>query len=243
MKAVVLAAGRGSRLGDIQGNKCMITVNGRHVIEYSFDCASGTDVDEMVVVVGYRAEEIINTYGNCYKGMRIKYAVQQEQRGLVHALECCRPMLGGDDFILLLGDEVLINPRHQELINAFRNDEAVALCGVLRVEDRSFIKRTYSILHDNGGKIYRLIEKPRNPLNDIMGTGDCVFRNEILSYIEYTPIHYERKEKELPDLIQSAIDDGKLVKSFMICDRYTNINTPEDIAIAERFFNESSCCL
>lgn len=243
MKAVVLAAGRGSRLGGIQGNKCMIPVNGRHVIEYSFDCASGTDVDEMVVVVGYRAEEIINTYGNGYKGMRIKYVVQQEQRGLVHALECCRPMLDGDDFILLLGDEVLINPRHQGLIDEFRKGDAVALCGVLKVEDRSHIRRTYSILHDDGGRIYRLIEKPRNPQNDIMGTGDCVFKNEILSYIEFTPIHYERKEKELPDLIQSAIDDGKMVRPFTICDRYTNINTPEDISMAERFFDESGCCI
>ncbi|MBI5238022.1 MAG: nucleotidyltransferase family protein [Deltaproteobacteria bacterium] len=244
MKAVVLAAGRGRRLGDMIGNKnkCMVPVNGRPVIEYSFDCVSNAKVEEMAVVVGYRAEDIINTYGNRYKGVRIKYVVQQEQRGLVHALECSRAMLDGDDFILLLGDEVLINPRHRGLIDAFRNDSAIALCGVLKVHDKNFIKRTYGILQNDSNEIYRLIEKPRNPLNHLMGTGDCVFKNEMLSYIEYTPIHYERKEKELPDLIQSAIDDGRLVKSFMICDRYTNINTEEDIAAAEGLFNEDSHC-
>ncbi|HBG46830.1 MAG TPA: nucleotidyl transferase [Deltaproteobacteria bacterium] len=243
MKAIVLAAGRGRRLGDMLGNrnKCMIPVNRRPVIEYSFGSVANTEVKEMIVVVGFRAEEIINTYGNNYKGVRIKYVVQQEQKGLVHALECSAAMLDGDDFILLLGDEVLVNPRHQKLISEFRGDSAIALCGVLKVEDRSFIKRTYSILHDEKNKVYRLIEKPRNPLNDLMGTGDCVFRNEILSYIEFTPAHHERKEKELPDLIQCAIDDGKLVRSFTICDRYTNINTPEDVTLAESFFNESGC--
>ena len=69
-----------------------------------------------------------------------------------------------------------------------------------------------------------------------MGTGDCIFRNQIFQYIEYTPIHYERKEKELPDFIQCAIDDGNPVKSFIICDRYANTNTKEDIEIAESFF-------
>ena len=61
-----------------------------------------------------------------------------------------------------------------------------------------------------------------------MGTGDCIFKNEIFNYIEFTPIHYERKEKEFPDLIQSAIDDGKIVKTFIICDQYTNINSKEE---------------
>ena len=67
-----------------------------------------------------------------------------------------------------------------------------------------------------------------------MGTGDCVFRNGIFNYIDVTPIHHEREEKELPDLIQCAIDDGgKTVKSFMICDRYSNINSEDDIQMAE----------
>jgi dTDP-glucose pyrophosphorylase len=65
-----------------------------------------------------------------------------------------------------------------------------------------------------------------------MGTGDCVFKNDIIKYIDVTPIHHERLEKELPDLIQCAIDDGKTIKSFMICDYYTNINASHDIEYA-----------
>lgn len=237
MIALILAGGRGNRLNEISANrnKCMVEVNGKPVIEYSLENASNIDVDEIVIVVGYKAEEIINTYGTTYKNKRLKYVVQQEQRGLVHAIECSKDVINGNDFILLLGDEILVNPMHQYLIKEFKNSGYFAICGVVKVEDKNFIKRTYSIMQDSNNIIYRLVEKPRNPLNNLMGTGNCVFKNEILSYIEYTPIHYERKEKELPDLIQCMIDDGKVAKSFIVCDKYTNINSKEDIIMAESF--------
>lgn len=238
MKALVLAGGRGNRLDELSANrnKCMVKVSGRHVIEFSLDNAVQTDVDEIVIVVGYRAEEIINTFGTSYKNKPVKYVIQWQQKGLVDAVECARETIDEDDFILLLGDEILLNPRHQEMIDMFRLEKHIAVCGVHWVNDKKFIRRTYTIIQGEDKTIYRLIEKPRNPLNNYMGTGDCVFRNEIYHYIQYTPVHHERKEKELPDLIQCAIDDGRIVKSFIICDKYANINTKEDIEMAESFF-------
>ena len=70
-----------------------------------------------------------------------------------------------------------------------------------------------------------------------MGTGNCVFSNDILAYIPYTPIHHQRQEKELPDLIQCAIDDGKQIGSFLVCDQYANINTAEDITTSQAILN------
>jgi UDP-N-acetylglucosamine diphosphorylase / glucose-1-phosphate thymidylyltransferase / UDP-N-acetylgalactosamine diphosphorylase / glucosamine-1-phosphate N-acetyltransferase / galactosamine-1-phosphate N-acetyltransferase len=238
MKALILAGGRGKRLDDLSANrnKCMIEVGGRPAIQYSLDCAVATDSAEILVVVGYRAEEIINHYGNGYRGRPVKYVIQPEQRGLVHAIECARPALGGDDFLLLLGDEIMHEPRHQAMIDTFRRDGVFGYCGVLTVADRALIKRTYTLIQSPERVIYRLVEKPRNPLNDLMGTGDCVFKNAILDYIDVTPVHHQRSEKELPDLIQCAIDDGRIVKSFPICDRYVNINSRDDIAMAEAFF-------
>ena len=238
MKALILAGGRGKRLDTFSKdvNKCMIKILGKHVLEFNLDSAVNTSIDEIIIVVGYRAEEIINRYGIEYRGKRIRYVIQWEQQGLVHAIECARQALNGDDFMLMLGDEILINPRHQEMIDYFYGEEATAICGILQVKDREFIKRTYTIIQGEDGRIFRLIEKPRHPLNSFMGTGDCVFKNEILDYIDFTPIHHERREKELPDLVQSLIDDGKIAKSFIICNKYTNINTEEDIQQAENYF-------
>ena len=238
MKALILAGGRGKRLDalSMNKNKCMVNIAGKPVIQFSLDCAASTTVDEIIIVVGYRAEEIINYYGNNYKDKRIKYVIQYEQKGLVHAIECSRDTIGKDDFMLLLGDEILINPRHQAMINEYNKTKKniFALCGVLLVKDRKMIKRTYTLIQNEENQIFRLVEKPRNPLNKFMGTGDCIFNTKIFDYIPYTPIHHERQEKELPDLIQCAIDDGRLVKSFVICDHYVNINSKSDITLTER---------
>ncbi|MDD2773588.1 MAG: nucleotidyltransferase family protein [Elusimicrobiales bacterium] len=237
MKTLILAGGRGKRLDALSAsrNKCMLEIKGRRVLEYSLDNAVSAGVDEIIIVVGYRAEDIINHFGVSYKGSRIKYVIQWEQRGLVHAMECAREALAGDDFMLLLGDEIMLNPRHGAMLKEFAAGGAVAVCGLLKVSDRNLIRKTYTVVKDDNNVIYRLVEKPRTPLNEFMGTGDCVFKSEILKYIEFTPMHHERNEKELPDLIQCAIDDGKTVRAFLICDKYTNINSQEDIAYAGTF--------
>ena len=77
-------------------------------------------------------------------------------------------------------------------------------------------------------------------MNNIMGTGNCVFKNRIFEYIRYTPINHQRGEKELPDLIQSAIDDGQLVKIFDIGGNYINVNTVEDLDALEQAWSAGS---
>jgi len=242
MKALILAGGRGKRLGNMTRfiNKCMLELDGKPILEYNLDRASEIeDITEIVVVVGHRAEDIINRYGISYKGKRIRYVIQWKQKGLVHAMACAKEAIGNDDFFLLLGDEILVNSRHKEMIDEFKRTKVFALCGVLFQKEREKIKRTYSVLTDVHGKIFRLVEKPKRVLNNWQGTGHCVFKNEILAYIERTPIHPERGEKELPDLIQCAIDDGKIVKMFNICDEYTNINSEDDLKDAKKMLSLS----
>lgn len=238
MKSLILAGGRGKRLGKISDgqNKCMFKINGKSLIEYSLDCAAQLDMSEIIIVVGYRAEEIINTYGNRYNGKKIKYVIQYEQKGLVHAIECAQHAIGNEDFMLMLGDELMIASRHREMIDFFKQEKLFGVCGVVIVEDRSLIERTYSVIQSDDNRIYRLIEKPSRPMNDIMGTGNCIFKNKMLSYLKQTPINQKRKEKELPDLIQCAIDEANIIKSFVICDHYVNVNIPQELKKAESYF-------
>lgn len=241
MKALVLAGGRGSRVNEIseEMNKCMLPFRGKPLLKYNLQILAGLDaIDEIVIVVGYKAEDIINRYGISFEGKRIQYSIQHEQRGLVHAIDCSRKMIDGD-FLLMLGDEIMLNPQHQAMIEKFSNqDQFFSVCGVVKVDDRRKIRKTYSIFHDEQGRIFRLVEKPKKPFNNLMGTGSCIFRKEIFSYIEQTPINQERKEKELPDLIQCAIDDGNPVNLFEICSRYINVNSEKDLKEAEGLFSQ-----
>ena len=238
MKALILAGGRGKRLDHLtrKRNKCMMAIKNKPLIEYSLDNAVEADVEEIIIVVGYKAEDVINVYGNSYKGKKIKYCLQYEQKGLVHAIECARDVIGNSDVMLMLADELMLNPKHKEMVSLYKEGHLFGICGVVIVEDRNLIERTYSVIQGEDNRIFRLIEKPSRPMNNVMGTGNCIFKNGILSYIDQTPINQKRQEKELPDLIQCAIDEGEVVKAFVICDHYVNVNVPEEIERAESYF-------
>lgn len=254
MKALVLAAGRGKRLGDHpglgehpdEGNKCMLRLFGKPLVQYSLENAVRAGVSEIVVVVGYRAEAVINEFGIESSGVRIRYVIQEDPRGLVHAIESAKDQIGDNDFMLLLADEILWIPHHEEMVRKFEEEELFVICGVVREERRDEIRKTYALIEDDRDRrVYRLIEKPRNPPNAVRGTGNVIFRAGIFDYVDLTPINQSRGEKELPDLIQCAIDDGHPVKAFDIGDGYVNINTAADIEIAEaenaeHFGNEHS---
>lgn len=237
MKALVLAAGRGRRLDDTTAeiNKCMLRLLDKPLIQYSLENAVAVGVEQIVIVVGYRAEEIINYFGTWFQDTAIRYVIQTEQRGLVHAISCAEKAIDGSDFMLFLADEVLSHPHHAAMLQTFRDQNLFVICGAVFVDDRTQIRKTYTVLSDEATqRIYRLVEKPRVPVNNIMGTGNCIIRAEIYEYIERTPINVERGERELPDLIQCAVDEGKIVKYFNIGDGYININLADDVAIAER---------
>ncbi len=237
MKALILAAGRGRRLEPHSGehNKCMLPMFGRPLIEYSLENAVRAGTTEIVIVVGYRAEQIINAYGIAYRGVRMQYVLQENARGLVHAIECSEEAIAGHDFMLFLADEILWAPRHAEMVRKFEEDALTVICGVVKEPNPDEIRKTYAVIEDDRDqRIYRLIEKPRNPPNQMRGTGNCIFRSRIFEYVPLTPINQNRQERELPDLIQCAIDDGLAVKSFDIGDGYVNINTAADIEVAER---------
>ncbi|WP_300462905.1 nucleotidyltransferase family protein [Desulfobacula sp.] len=232
MKALILAGGRGRRLKEVTNecNKSMYNFHKQPLIEYSLNNSIRAGVDEIIVVVSYKAEQIINRYGNKFNGTPIKYVIQWERKGVVHAIECSRETIEGSNFMLFLADEILIDPKHKEFFTFFNTEELFASCGVVWVNKIDRIKNTYSVIYDeNSQRIYRLIEKPKNPFNQMMGTGNCVFKNEIFDYIESTPINQQRKEKELPDMIQCAIDDGKPVKFFDIGGDYINVNNNQDL--------------
>jgi len=232
----VLAGGRGSRLdsNSEEKNKCMLPFDHKNLIEYSFENAINLKVQEIVVVVGYLSEQITNQFGNSYRETEIKYVHQSEQKGLVHAMRGSREIIGDSDFMLFLGDEFFLDADHTQFIKSFHEHNPIAVCGMVAVEDKTQISKTYTIRYDDTKKqVLQLIEKPEKPLNNLMGTGNVIFRNDIFDYIEKTPVNPIRGERELPDLIQTAINNDNDVLFHEISSTYVNVNTREDILIIE----------
>jgi len=241
MKALILAGGRGHRIDNLTNgsNKCLIEINGKTILEHNLDLASIPEISEIILVVGHRAEDIINRFGINYKGKKIRYAIQKEQKGVVNAIETAKELLEKEDFMLFMGDQVITKAKIKEMIQEYEEKNHFAVCGVIKEQDHSKISRTYSIMIDSNGKIQRLIEKPKNPSGNLQGTGFCIFNKDLLKYLDQTPVNQIRGEKEMVDWIQSAVDDGKSVQSFVVAEHYTNINTEDDLLYARSILREA----
>ena len=88
MKAVVLAAGEGTRLRPLTEDKPkgMVEVSGKPILTHCFEQLAELGADELILVVGYLKQNIIENYGDEFEGIPITYAHQREQNGLAHTL-------------------------------------------------------------------------------------------------------------------------------------------------------------
>lgn len=106
MQAVILAAGRGTRLRPLTHHvpKPIIRVGSKALMEHSLSRLPD-EIDELVIVVGYLAEQIMNYFGEEYAGRPIKYVKQKDLKGTASALWSCRQEINGR-FLVMMGDDV-----------------------------------------------------------------------------------------------------------------------------------------
>ena len=115
MKAVILAAGEGKRLRPFTETmpKVMLPVANKPILEYIVDAVKNCGIDEIIIVVGYKKEVIMEYFKN-YKDCKITYVTQENHLGTAHALLQAKHKLD-DTFIVLSGDNII----DQESIEQF----------------------------------------------------------------------------------------------------------------------------
>ncbi|WP_049927677.1 sugar phosphate nucleotidyltransferase [Halopiger goleimassiliensis] len=88
MDAIVFAAGRGTRLRPATDEtpKPLLEVGGEPLLRRCLDAVVDAGVDHVVVVVGYRADEIVDAIGDSVRGASVTYASQRDREGLAHAV-------------------------------------------------------------------------------------------------------------------------------------------------------------
>ncbi|MBI2141635.1 NTP transferase domain-containing protein [Candidatus Woesearchaeota archaeon] len=110
MKAVILAAGKSTRLHPLTINrsKVMLTVANTTVLEYNLRQLQQTKiVDEVVIVVGFGSEEIMTAFKDRYHGIKLAYAFQTEQLGTGHALLQAEKFVAAEKkFLVIMGDDL-----------------------------------------------------------------------------------------------------------------------------------------
>ena len=137
-KAVILAAGRGTRMRELTSElpKPMIKVRGKPVLQYIVEGLCNAGVRDLLLVVGYRADSVQEFFsdGSRYN-VAIQYATQTVQDGTGRVVDLSRDFVGNRPFILAYGD-ILVDPtNYKRLVDL--PDDAEALLTVTRGEDVS----------------------------------------------------------------------------------------------------------
>lgn len=226
MKAVVLAAGEGTRLRPLTEDKPkgMVEVNGKPILTYCFEQLAELGADELVVVVGYRKQDIIDHYGDDYEGLPITYAHQREQKGLAHALLTVEEHID-DDFMLMLGDNIF-NANLEDVVRRQREARADAAFLVEEVDWDEASR--YGVCDTNKyGEVTVVVEKPEEPPSNLVMTGFYTFSPAIFHACHLVQPS-NRGEYEISEAIDLLIQSGRTIDAIGIDGWRIDIGYPED---------------
>lgn len=178
MKAVILAAGEGTRLRPftVSKPKVMIPIANRPIIEYAIEALSKNGIKDIVLVVGYRKESIMSYFEDGKKfGVSIDYVVQQKPLGTAHALLQAEKEISGE-FLVLPGDN-LIDPKEVSRLMESEADSALLIA-------ESDMPSKYGVVFVEKGIITKIVEKPTEKLSNLISTGIYRFTPDVFTAVK-----------------------------------------------------------
>jgi len=237
MQAIILAAGKGTRMKDDSLPKVMFPLLGKPMIQYSVDHVKEAGVDNVVLVVGYQREKVQEYFGH-----RVEYALQLEQKGTGHAVMMAKDKIreGLDGVLVCYGDMPLYHPDTiRKLIRAYRSEHPAIAMLTVNFEDPQFW--AYGrIVRDAHGKVAGIVEqKDCNP--EQLKIKECnpgfyIFDPGWLKEnIHKLGTNNAQKEYYLTDLVEMAIQQHRQVLTIPVSQESEalGINTPEQLKEAE----------
>lgn len=223
MFAVILAAGKGTRMGDLAKEvpKPMLKVLGKTLLEHKLEMLP-KEITNVIIVVGYLKDKITEVIGNEYNGLQITYVVQEEPRGTADALFQCKELLKNEErFLVLMGDDIYSRDDMEECLEY---DYAIL------IRETDSLKGKAKIVFDDEGHIQDILEKYPNPEVGFVCAGMYAITPKIF---DYEMVGIVGGEVGLPQTILSMKEDVKIkaVQSRF----WLQITAPEDLVMAETF--------
>jgi len=196
MEVVILAAGQGTRMRPLTDAiaKPMLPVGDRPLCAHTADAAVRAGADELVFVVGYRAEDVREHFGDEYRGVPVQYVEQAERLGTAHAAAQARPHLD-EDFVVLNGDDLYDAAALDALF------DACPAVGAYEVDD----PRPYGVFSITDDRVTDVVEKPADPPSDRVNVGAYHFPAAAAEWLTETELS-ERGEHEITDVLARVVD-------------------------------------
>jgi NDP-sugar pyrophosphorylase family protein len=224
MQCIILAAGLGTRMGELTKHvpKPMLEVAGRPLLAHKIDMLP-KEIDEVVLVIGYKGDVVRAYFGDEWHDRRIRYAEQKELNGSAGAVRLARDLVG-ERFLVTMGDD-LYHP--EDLADLMRHP--LSILGYFVDDATSFGIMT----KDAEGNLLEVVERPHGFAKGLVNTGAYVLTQE---FFIYEPVHISETETGLPQTLAVMAKDRPVrVESARA---WQPVGRPEDLPAAESFLSE-----
>lgn len=194
MQCVILAAGRGERMRPLTDTcpKPMLSIKNKPKLAYSIETLPES-ITEVILIVGYLKEVIMDYFGNEYAGKKMTYVEHHVIDGTAKVLWSAKHLLT-DRFLVLMGDDLYCRPDLEKLL---QYDLAVLAMDYEHTENFGVLKT------DPSGRLSEILEKPHPLEYTLVNTGAYVLKKE---FFEYEPVQISEKEYGLPQTLIQMVD-------------------------------------
>lgn len=243
VKAVILAAGKGTRLQSekYQLPKVLREANGKPLLHYVLNALDFLPRENTVIVAGYMKEQVMDAFPD------YPYAIQEEQKGTGHAVQCAREQLQDFDGTVLVccGDMPLIRREtYMALLEAHKN----SICPCTFLTGTSNEDLPYGrILRDENGNFLRVIEdsdckgaqKDIRELNAGVYAFDCKELLACLSLLKNENAQEEYYLTDVPELMRQR--GGTIgVCCVELNEQIIGVNTVQQLEQVENYLKEAA---
>lgn len=227
-RAVVLAAGRGTRMGEAtaEAPKPMLMVQGRPMLEHVLENLAGAGVERFLLVVGYR-REVIEAYFRKWR-LPVEFAVQKAPDGTGSAARLAREFTADEPFLLTFGDILCGADAYRRCMGVMREHPATAaVMGVRWVDD----PWRGAAVYEEQGRILRVIEKPPpgSSTTHWNSAGLYAFKPVVYDYLERLELS-PRGEYELTSALEMMLAGGLELRIAPVEGAWRDVGTPDDLS-------------
>jgi UDP-N-acetylglucosamine diphosphorylase / glucose-1-phosphate thymidylyltransferase / UDP-N-acetylgalactosamine diphosphorylase / glucosamine-1-phosphate N-acetyltransferase / galactosamine-1-phosphate N-acetyltransferase len=228
-RAVVLAAGRGTRMRELTANipKPMIEVRGKPVLQHIVEGLRDAGVRRFLIIVGYFAEAVRDFFGDGRRyNVAIEYVTQTVQDGTGRVVNLARNFAAESSFILSYGD-ILISPENYKRVVELPND----IESIITITGGEDVSKGGAVFVNEQMDLVDLREKPKpgEPISPWYNAGLYAFRPTIFEFIAKLKPS-PRGEYELTDAIRDLAHSGKKVKALELTGEWADVRDPEILA-------------
>jgi len=231
MKALVLAAGEGTRLRPLTSNvpKPLLLVAGKPFLSHIFEALKAGGVKEVALLVGWKANRIKEFYGDGSElGLSITYLEQKERLGTANAVGHAQEVM--DTPFFCINGDVVISELDVKAMRSMFESKGRMVMGAVTVPNPS----AFGVIEEKEGRLIRILEKPKQAPSDLINAGMFVFTPDIFQEIRRTG-KSPRGEYEITDTLTS-LARAEAVMVHRIATEWIDVGRPWDLLKANEIF-------